>query len=227
VVKKALVCRICNACPPRASRVTSDRSDGQQEQSRARLRTYEATQAPWLHVSRIPSRGSGNAGNLGRRRHMVSVSQTGDSPELGDRGCSSIGDEEGSMRISGSALCVSRSTCPSLDDARPMLPGEVIPRAPSLHRGGRHQAHRPRLERGDAPARGTRRGSTEGMAPWRHLTAGLNPAALVRTLAVSASAPDRQNSRGWKHSARENEVTRSPVSSRWCKSPGRHTLRKQ
>ena len=60
-----------------------------------------------------------------------------------------------------------------------MLPGEAIPRAPSLHRGGRHQAHRPRLERGDAPARGTRRGSTEGMAPWRHLTAGLNPAALV------------------------------------------------
>ena len=60
-----------------------------------------------------------------------------------------------------------------------MLPGEAIPRAPSLHRGGRYQAHRPRLVRGDAPARGTRRGSTEGMAPWRHLTAGLNPAALV------------------------------------------------
>jgi hypothetical protein len=73
----------------------------------------------------------------------------------------------------------SRSTRPSLHDARPMLPGEVIPRAPSLHRGGRHQAHRPRLERGDAPARGTRRGSTEGMAPWRHLTAGLNPDVLV------------------------------------------------
>jgi len=75
-----------------------------------------------------------------------------------------------------------------------MLPGEAIPRAPSLHRGGRHQAPRPRLERGDAPARGTRRGSTEGMAPWRHLTTGFNPVGLVRTLAVSASAPNRQNS---------------------------------
>jgi hypothetical protein len=36
-----------------------------------------------------------------------------------------------------------------------------------------HLAHRPRLERGDAPARGTRRGSSDGMAPWRHLTIGL------------------------------------------------------
>jgi len=86
-------------------------------------------------------------------------------------------------------------TCPSLDHARPMLPGEAIPRAPSLYRGGRHPAHRPRFERGDAPARGTRRGSTEGMAPWRHLTAGMKPGrARLRTLAVSASAPDRQNS---------------------------------
>jgi hypothetical protein len=92
---------------------------------------------------------------------------------------------------------VSRPTCPSLGDARPMLPGEAIPRAPSLYRGGRHQAHRPRFERGDAPARGTRRGSTEGMAPWRHLTAGIHSGrARRRAQAVSASAPDRQNSRG-------------------------------
>jgi len=77
--------------------------------------------------------------------------------------------------------------------------GEAIPRAPSLHRGGRHQAHRPRLERGDAPARGTRRGSTEGMAPWRHLTAGINPGrARPRRQASSsgalAVAPGKQNS---------------------------------
>jgi hypothetical protein len=53
-----------------------------------------------------------------------------------------------------------------------MLPGEAILRAPSLPEAARYQAHRPRLERGDAPARGTRRGSSDGMAPWRHLTCG-------------------------------------------------------
>lgn len=60
--------------------------------------------------------------------------------------------------------CNHPAPCPSLGGARPMLLGEAIPRAPSLHRGGRHQALRPRLERGDAPARGTRRGSSDGMA---------------------------------------------------------------
>jgi len=48
----------------------------------------------------------------------------------------------------------------------------------------RYQAHRPRLERGDAPARGTRRGSSEGMAPWRHLTTGRKCRSCVsRTVA--------------------------------------------
>ena len=51
--------------------------------------------------------------------------------------------------------------------------------------------------------------------------------ARPRTLAVSASAPDSRPRAGWKHSERENEVARSPVSSGWCKSPGRHALRKQ
>jgi hypothetical protein len=105
-----------------------------------------------------------------------------------DRGTSSASATEGvraSMTRRGardlpaSAMCVSRSPCPSLGDARPMLPGEVIPRAPSLHRGQAPTAQGPRLERGDAPARGTRRGSTESMAPWRHLTAGSNPVARV------------------------------------------------
>jgi hypothetical protein len=61
--------------------------------------------------------------------------------------------------------------CPSLGGARPMLLGSARNRAPSLYRGGRHRTFRPRRESGDAPARGTRSGSTEGMAPRRHLTA--------------------------------------------------------
>jgi len=93
----------------------------------------------------------------------------------GDIGCSSIRIEEGSTESPGARLARIPVPCPSLGAARPMLLGEAIPRAPSLHRGGRHYAHRPRLERGDAPARGTRRGSTEGMAPRRHLTAGVKP----------------------------------------------------
>jgi hypothetical protein len=59
---------------------------------------------------------------------------------------------------------------PSLGGARPMPLGTAMSRAPSLHRGGRHRAHRPRRVSGDAPARGTRVGSTDGMAPRRHLT---------------------------------------------------------
>lgn len=44
----------------------------------------------------------------------------------------------------------------------------LLPSTEAVH----DQVFRPRLERGDAPARGTRRGSSEGMAPWRHLTTG-------------------------------------------------------
>jgi hypothetical protein len=82
-----------------------------------------------------------------------------------------------------------RIPCPSLGGARPMPLEAAMPRAPSLHRGGRHRAHRPRRERDDAPARGTRRGSTDGMAPRRHLTAftgrarasGYNSSQLQKT----------------------------------------------
>jgi hypothetical protein len=52
-----------------------------------------------------------------------------------------------------------------------MLLGSARNRAPSLHRGGRHRTYRPRRASGDAPARGTRRGSSDGMAPRHHLTA--------------------------------------------------------
>lgn len=67
--------------------------------------------------------------------------------------------------------------------------GSARTRAPSLHRGGRHRAHCPRRESGDAPARGTRRGKADGMAPRRHLTAftgrarasGYNSSQLQKT----------------------------------------------
>jgi hypothetical protein len=108
--------------------------------------------------------------------------------------------------------------------------GEAIPRAPSLHRGGRHQARRPRLERGDAPARGTRRGSTEGMAPWRHLTNRRKNPGRARD-GRWRSPPSHRTSRtrdGWEHPRRENEVARSPVSTRDGEDhPGRYRLRKQ
>jgi len=107
-----------------------------------------------------------------------------------------------------------------------MLLGEAIPRAPSLHRGGRHQARRPRLERGDAPARGTRRGSTEGMAPWRHLTNRRKNPGRARD-GRWRSPPSHRTGRtrdGWEHPARGNEVARSPVSTRDGEDhPGRYT----
>jgi hypothetical protein len=92
-----------------------------------------------------------------------------------DSGCSSTRIEEGSTepfrRRRRQKQRRFPAPCPSLGGARPMLPGSARNRAPSLHRGGRHRTYRPRRESGDAPARGTRRGSTEGMAPRRHLTA--------------------------------------------------------
>jgi len=89
----------------------------------------------------------------------------------GDRGCSSTRIEEGSTRPSLTRPARPATPCPSLGGARPMLPGTAMSRAPSLHRGGRQKARRPRRESGDAPERGTRGGSSEGMAPRRHLTA--------------------------------------------------------
>ena len=159
--------------------MTSDRSDGQQEQSCARLRTYETTQAPWLHGSRLPSRGSGNAGSLGRRTNGSLGLQTGDSPERRRQRVFEHLYKEGSTRISGSAKRVFRSRALHSTMLGPCCPEKQFPGLPPSTEALRHQAHRPRLERGDAPARGTRRGSTEGMAPWRHLTAGSNPAGLV------------------------------------------------
>jgi hypothetical protein len=111
-----------------------------------------------------------------------------------------------------------------------MLLGEAIPRAPSLHRGGRHQARRPRLERGDAPARGTRRGSPECMAPWRHLTNRRKNPGRARD-GRWRSPPSHRTGRtrdGWEHPPRGNEVARSPVSTRDGEDhPGRYRLRKQ
>jgi len=52
-------------------------------------------------------------------------------------GCSSPRIEEGSTEQPGARQALVQPVpCPSLGGARPMLPGEAIPRAPSLHRGG-------------------------------------------------------------------------------------------
>jgi len=163
-------------------------------------RTYEATQAPWQHGSRRPSRGTGNAGGLGRRRRGGPGLQTGGLPGRRRHRVLEHTHRGGEHGISGSAPSARPVPCPSLGVARPMLLGEAIPRAPSLHRGGRHQAHRPRLERGDAPARGTRRGSTEGMAPWRHLTTGVKPGRARPGRRRSPSSHQTGRTRkGWRH----------------------------
>jgi len=68
------------------------------------------------------------------------------------------------------------------------------------------QARGHRLERGDAPARGTRRGSSDGMAPWRHLTTGSNAGrARPRTVACHRTGASRACA-GWKHPGQVNEV---------------------
>jgi len=178
VVKEALVCSV--AMFAHADGVTSDRADGQQEQSRVRTRTYEATQAPWLHGSRHPSRGAGDAGSLGRRRHAVLVLQTGYRPAAVTEGARALhrGGEPGQPGAPSRRSFT--GPCPSLGSARPMLPERAIVRAPPSTEAARHPALRPRLERGDAPARGTRRGLSDGMAPWRHLTTGPIPRACRR-----------------------------------------------
>jgi hypothetical protein len=114
-------------------------------------------------------------GSLGRRRRGGPGLQPRSTRATTTDGCSSTRIEEGSTepfrRRRRQKQRRFPAPCPSLGGARPMLLGSARNRAPSLHRGGRHRTHRPRRESGDAPARGTRRGSTEGMAPRRHLTA--------------------------------------------------------
>jgi len=101
VVTKALVCRL--AMPAHAGGVTSDRSNGQREQSHARSRTYEATQAPWLLGSRSPSRGAGNAGNLGRRRRWSRSPRPAIHARGGDMGVLELSHRGGEHGTTGSA----------------------------------------------------------------------------------------------------------------------------
>jgi hypothetical protein len=154
--------------------VTSDRSDGQQEQSHARHVLTKRPKHPGSTAAGALRGEPETQAALADAGVVVPVSRPVAYLGGGDIGCSSHESRRGA-RHPRDALSAHPVPCPSLGVARPMLLGEAIPRAPSLHRGGRHQAHRPRLERGDAPARGTRRGSTEGMAPWRHLTTGVTP----------------------------------------------------
>lgn len=120
----------------------------------------------------------------------------------GDMGCSSLVSRRGARNNRERASARSRPVpCPSLGGARPMLLGEAIPRAPSLTEATRHRTRRPRLERGDAPARGTRRGWSEGMAPWRHLTDRVKSPG-VSSPTVLATRRDGGARVRWKHRAR-------------------------
>lgn len=172
--KKALVCGNCNARS--ASRVVL-RSVGRAEGAIPRS-VHEPTKRhkhPGCSAS-VPLRGG-----AGERVASVVAGAVGlgSSPEPPGRrrqvGARAHASRRGARNPSGGAAAKSSvrfpAPCPSLGGARPMLPGSARNRAPSLHRGGRHRTYRPRRESGDAPARGTRRGSTEGMAPRRHLTA--------------------------------------------------------
>jgi hypothetical protein len=173
VVKKALVCRNCNARS--ASRV-AHRSVGRAVGAIPRS-VHEPTKR---HQHPGCSASVSLRGEAGERVASVVAGAvgTGSSPDPPGRRRQWVlehthrGGEHGTFRRRRRQKRPRfPAPCPSLGGARPMLPGSVRNRAPSLHRGGRHRTHRPRRESGDAPARGTRRGSTEGMAPRRHLTA--------------------------------------------------------
>lgn len=171
MVEKALVCRIAmSPCRGRRDLRSVERTAGAIPRP---YRTYEAIQAPWLPGSRLPSRGSGDVGSLGRRKRW-SRSPAGLHPARGDMGCSSPRIEEGSTEPPG-ALDRARSTGTVPFTRRSSAHAARRSNSPGsfpLPRRRSEQGHRPRLVRGDAPARGTRRGSTDGMAPWRHLTNG-------------------------------------------------------
>lgn len=173
-----------------------------------------------------PFAGTWKCGKSWSSQAWWSRSPTGTYLGDDDRGCSNADHEEGSTDPSGITLqngVIPRSPCPSLDGVRPMLLETAMSRAPSLHRGGRQVRARPRRVSGDAPARGTREGSTEGMAPRRHLeafngrrpprggTRGGAPSARRRKTARRAS---RGNSRRRGAQARRGNADRSDSSAR-------------
>lgn len=133
----------------------------------------------------------------------------------GDIGCSSTRIEEGSTASPAARSARDRSRALHSALLGPCCSEKQFPELLPSTEAMRHQAHGPRLERGDAPARGTRRGSTEGMAPWRHLTAGVKPGRARPGRGRSPLSHQTGRTRkGWRHPKRENEVARSPVSSR-------------
>ena len=92
--KKALICRNCKARS--ASRVAF-RSVGRAVGAipRSDHEPTKRTQAPWLPSGRIPSRGCGRAGSLGRRRCGDPWLPASDHPGDDDRGCSSLASRRG------------------------------------------------------------------------------------------------------------------------------------
>jgi hypothetical protein len=140
----------------------------------------------------------------------------------GDIGCSSTRIEEGSTESPAARSARDRSRALHSALLGPCCSEKQFPELLPFTEAVRHQAHGPRLERGDAPARGTRRGSTEGMAPWRHLTAGVKPGRARPGRGRSPLSHQTGRTRkGWRHPKRENEVARSPVSSRTGANPSR------
>jgi hypothetical protein len=174
VVEKALVCGICNART--ASRV-AHRSVGRVAGA-ILCSAHEPTKRskhPGCSVPAPLRGGCGRASGLGRRRRGGPGLQPRPTRATTTSGCSSTRIEEGSTEPSGGGAAksgfVSRPRALHSAVLGPCCSDpQGIGLLPSTE-AARHRTHCPRRESGDAPARGTRRGSTEGMAPRRHLTA--------------------------------------------------------
>jgi len=158
---------------------------------------------------------------------VVSVSRPATDLRGGDRGCSSIGNEEGSMETPGARPARIQDHALHSAMLGPCCPEKQFPGLlPSTEAGA---IRRTVLASKEAtPPQGVR-----GEGRQKAWLLGVisrpvsNPVGLVRTLAVSARARTGRTRNGWRHPERENEVARSPVPRRWCRSPGRHTPRER
>jgi len=138
VVTKGAGLSDCNARPKQRRGVTSDRSN----------RASGSNPAPVSHLRSDPSTLAARqpdpfAGARKRRQPwltqtVVPVLQTGDTPPRRRHwGARALASRRGARNNRERGKRSSKPVpCPSLGGARPMLPGEAIHRAPSLHRGG-------------------------------------------------------------------------------------------
>jgi len=136
VVEKALVCRI--AMPAQASGVTSDRSNrasGSNPTPVSYLRSDPSTLAA---RQPDPFAGLRKCRRPWLTQAVVPVLQTSDTPRRRRHwGARALASRRGARNNRERGKRSSKPVpCPSLGGARPMLSGEAIHRAPSLHRGG-------------------------------------------------------------------------------------------